>query len=104
MRLGAEGEGSAVAAGPDCHLKTTVRQQEVVRDLQKEIIPKKRERSWHQIGCKTLTAACSWSGVTLASLHLAKDTLVASTLPRQKSSCATHTLQTKHFNLYPAFP
>lgn len=39
-------------------------------DLEKEIIPKKGVTSWHWIGCKTLTMACSWSAVTLASLHL----------------------------------
>lgn len=55
---------------PYCHLITTDRQQWVVMDLEKEIIPKKRVRSWHRIGCKTLTVACSWSTVTLASLHL----------------------------------
>lgn len=88
---------------PYCHLKTTARQQEVVRDLQKEIIPNKREMSWHRIRCKTLAVACSWSAVTLASLHLCQGhTKLPAHYLGQKSSRGTHTLQTKHFNLYPA--
>lgn len=73
MRLEAEGEGSAVAAGRDS--PTVVLQQlsgnsRLLQIWKKKLSPQKRERSWHWIGCKTLIMACSWSTVTLASLHL----------------------------------